>query len=55
MRFSIGATAILAAAVVRADEEASSSASESSTSTSIVKPTFTVSCPYSNASMAQIY
>ncbi|KAF2118546.1 Calreticulin family-domain-containing protein [Lophiotrema nucula] len=41
MRFATGAVAVLAAAVVRADEESSSSVSESSTSTSIVKPTFT--------------
>ena len=48
MRFVAGAAAILAAAAVRADavDEASSSASsviESSTSTSVPKPTFTVS------------
>lgn len=45
MRFAIGATALLAAAFVRADDEASSSSAadvESSTS-SIAKPTFTVS------------
>ncbi|KAF2707802.1 calnexin-like protein [Pleomassaria siparia CBS 279.74] len=43
MRFAIGATAFLAAAVVRADEEASSSVPdvESSTSSALVKPTFT--------------
>ncbi|KAF2467558.1 calreticulin precursor [Lindgomyces ingoldianus] len=49
MRFAFGATALLAAAVVRADaaddlEDASSSVSsavESSTSSSVVKPTFT--------------
>jgi calnexin len=42
MRFAIGATVALAAAVVRADD-ASSSAAESSSSTSVAKPTFTVS------------
>jgi len=41
MRFAVGATAALAAAVVRADE-ASSADAESSTSTSVAKPTFTV-------------
>ncbi|KAF2277483.1 Calreticulin-domain-containing protein [Westerdykella ornata] len=41
MRFTIGATALIAAAVVRAVEGPSKAASESSTSTSIVKPTFT--------------
>ncbi|KAH7123707.1 calreticulin precursor [Dendryphion nanum] len=40
MRFAIGATALLAAAV-RAEDEASPSAAESSTSTKLVKPTFT--------------
>lgn len=43
MRFAIGATALLAAAFVRADDEASSSAAEAESSTSIAKPTFTVS------------
>lgn len=38
MRFSIGATAALAAAVVRAEEPAA----EASSSTSVAKPTFTV-------------
>jgi hypothetical protein len=42
MRFAIGATYALAAAVVRADE-ASAAEAESSTSTSVAKPTFTVS------------
>jgi hypothetical protein len=43
MRFAIGATAFLAAAVVRADEESSSSSEvETSTSSAIAKPTFTV-------------
>jgi calnexin len=41
MRFAIGATYALAAAVVRADD-ASSAEAESSTSTSVSKPTFTV-------------
>jgi calnexin len=41
MRFAIGATVALAAAVVRADD-ASSSEAESSTLTSVAKPTFTV-------------
>jgi hypothetical protein len=42
MRFAVGTTALLAAAFVRADDAASPSADESSSSTSIVKPTFTV-------------
>jgi hypothetical protein len=41
MRFAIGATYALAAAVVRADD-ASAAEAESSTSTSVAKPTFTV-------------
>jgi calnexin len=42
MRFAIGATAVLAAAFVRADEEASSSSADvESSTTSLVKPTFT--------------
>ncbi|KAF2662756.1 calreticulin precursor [Lophiostoma macrostomum CBS 122681] len=42
MRFALGATALIAAAVVRADDaESSSSVAESSSSTSIAKPTFT--------------
>jgi hypothetical protein len=44
MRFAIGATYALAAAVVRADD-ASSAEAESSTSTSVAKPTFTVCLP----------
>ncbi|PVI03728.1 calreticulin precursor [Periconia macrospinosa] len=40
MRFAIGATSLLAAAVVRADD-ASSSSSEVQSSTSVAKPTFT--------------
>jgi hypothetical protein len=42
MRFAVGATYALAAAVVRADD-ASAAEAESSTSTSVAKPTFTVS------------
>lgn len=38
MRFTIGATAALAAAVVRAEEPAA----ESSSTSSVAKPTFTV-------------
>jgi len=38
MRFAIGATAVFAAALVQAQDEA-----ESSTSVSVPKPTFTVS------------
>lgn len=41
MRFAIGATVALAAAVVRADEEVNSPKSEDSASSSIVKPKFT--------------
>jgi hypothetical protein len=41
MRFAIGATYALAAAVVRADD-ASAAEAESSTSTTVAKPTFTV-------------
>lgn len=41
MRFAVGATFALAAAVVRADD-ASSAEAEASTSTSVAKPTFTV-------------
>jgi hypothetical protein len=44
MRFAIGATVALAAAVVRADD-ASSAEAESSTPISVPKPTFTVSIP----------
>lgn len=51
MRFAIGATVALAAAVARADD-ASSSTAESSTSTSVAKPTFTVSnCVFNLASL----
>lgn len=42
MRLAIGATYALAAAVVRADD-ASAAEAESSTSTTVAKPTFTVS------------
>ena len=41
MRFAVGATALFAAAIVRA-EEASAAVESDATSTSIVKPTFTV-------------
>ena len=44
MRFAIGATVALAAAVVRADD-ASPSEVESSSSVSVAKPTFTVGSP----------
>lgn len=42
MRFYAGATALLAAAVVRAEDAASAAVESDATSTSIVKPTFTV-------------
>ncbi len=42
MRFAIGATVALAAAVVRADD-ASSAEADASSSASVPKPTFTVS------------
>ncbi|KAF2874907.1 calnexin-like protein [Massariosphaeria phaeospora] len=41
MRFAIGATAFLAAAVVRADDEASSAVDAESSTVSVAKPTFT--------------
>lgn len=41
MRFAIGATVALAAAVVRADD-ASAPKAESSAATTVAKPTFTV-------------
>lgn len=51
MRFAIGATVALAAAVVRADD-ASSAETETSSSTTVAKPTFTVclndSTPYND-------